>query len=237
VFHDLTDVKRVEDVRRDFAANVSHELRTPLAAIKSVIETLQGGAMEDPAVALDFLKRADGEVDRLVQMVEELLDLSRIESGELEVRKETVDVGETATAAVERLRPNAHRAGISLTVDVAPGLPSVTGDRVTLERAVINLVHNAIKFTEAGGSVDVLVRPVDGGVEVAVQDTGAGIEPQDLPRVFERFYKADRARRAGGTGLGLAVVKHTVEAHGGRVSVESTLGSGSTFRFWLPPAD
>lgn len=237
VFHDLTDVKRVEDVRRDFAANVSHELRTPLAAIKSVIETLEGGAMDDPAIAKDFLERADSEVDRLVQMVEELLELSRIESGELEVRKNAVDIGDTATVAVDRLRPHADRAGVTLSVDVGPGVPAVMGDRVTLERAVMNLVHNAIKFTEAGGSIDVRVRLEDGGADVAVQDTGAGIEPQDLPRVFERFYKADRARRAGGTGLGLAVVKHTVEAHGGRVSVESALGSGSTFRFWLPAAD
>jgi two-component system phosphate regulon sensor histidine kinase PhoR len=236
VFHDLTDVKRVEDVRRDFAANVSHELRTPLAAIKSVIETLQGGAMEDTAVAKDFLERADSEVDRLVQMVEELLELSRIESGELEVRKEAVDIGETATAAVDRLRPHADRAGVTLKADVAPSVPAVLGDRVTLERAVMNLVHNAIKFTEEGGSIDVGVRAVEGGIELAVQDTGVGIEAQDLPRVFERFYKTDRARRAGGTGLGLAVVKHTVEAHGGRVWAESTLGSGSTFRMWLPAA-
>jgi len=235
VFHDLTDVKRVEDVRRDFAANVSHELRTPLAAIKSVIETLQGSDV-DPAIAKDFLERADSEVDRLVQMVEELLELSRIESGELEVRKDAVDVGDTATVAVDRLRPHADRVGVALNVEVGPNVPAVLGDRVTLERAVMNLVHNAIKFTEAGGSIDVRVHSADGGVDVAVQDTGAGIEPQDLPRVFERFYKADRARRAGGTGLGLAVVKHTIEAHGGRVSVESTLGSGSTFRFWLPAA-
>ncbi len=234
VFHDLTDVKRVEEVRRDFAANVSHELRTPLAAIKSVIETLEGGAMEDPVVAHDFLSRADAEVDRLVVMVEELLELSRIESGELETRHEEVALGETVSSAADRLRPNADRAGLSLAVNVAPGIPLITGDRVSLERAVVNLVHNAIKFTPDGGTIEVEVGSKDGGVEVAVRDTGAGIEPQDLPRVFERFYKADRARRAGGTGLGLAVVKHTIEAHGGHVHAESTLGSGSTFRFWLP---
>jgi len=234
VFHDMTDVKRVEQVRRDFVANVSHELRTPLAAIKSVIETLEGGAMDDPKAAHDFLRRADGEVDRLVQMVEELLELSRIESGELSMTREPVNVGGAVQTAAERLRPQAEKAHVALTVDVAADLPGVSGDRVSLERAIVNLINNAIKFTPEGGAVRVIARRDSGGVTIEVIDNGAGIEPQDLPRVFERFYKADRARRAGGTGLGLAVVKHTAEAHGGRVEVESRLGEGSTFRIWLP---
>jgi two-component system phosphate regulon sensor histidine kinase PhoR len=234
VFHDLTDVKRVEQVRRDFVANVSHELRTPLAAIKSVIETLEGGAAEDPKTARDFLRRADGEVDRLVQMVEELLELSRIESGELSMTREPVNVGAAVQTAAERLRPMAEKGHVTLSSDVAQDLPGVSGDRVSLERAIVNLINNAIKFTPEGGAVRVVARPDAGGVTIEVIDNGAGIEPQDLPRVFERFYKADRARRAGGTGLGLAVVKHTVEAHGGRVEAESRLGEGSTFRIWLP---
>ncbi len=234
VFHDLTDVKRVEQVRRDFVANVSHELRTPLAAIKSVIETLQGGAMDDPKAAQDFLRRADGEVDRLVQMVEELLELSRIESGELSMAREPVGVGAAAETAAERLRPMAARNLVTLTTDIAHDLPGVNGDRVSLERAIVNLINNAIKFTPEGGAVHVAARSEAGGVMIEVKDNGAGIEPQDLPRVFERFFKADRARRAGGTGLGLAVVKHTAEAHGGHVEAESRPGEGSTFRMWLP---
>jgi two-component system, OmpR family, phosphate regulon sensor histidine kinase PhoR len=234
VFHDLTDVKRVEQVRRDFVANVSHELRTPLAAIKSVIETLDGGAMDDREVAHEFLNRADAEVERLVQMVEELLELSRIESGELRLNLESVDISAVVSGAVDRLRPQAGRLGLDLRVEIPSQLPEVRGDRLSLERAVVNLVHNATKFTAEGGSILVAATEADGGVEVSVADTGAGIDAQDLPRIFERFYKADRARRAGGTGLGLAVVKHTIEAHGGRVEAESELGQGSVFRFWLP---
>jgi len=237
VFHDMTDVKRVEQVRRDFVANVSHELRTPLAAIKSVIETLQSGAMEDSAIARDFLERADGEVDRLVQMVEELLELSRIESGELSMAREPVDLATAIQSAGDRLRPQAERAGVALSVAVGDDLPRVSGDRVSLERAIVNLINNAIKFTPEGGLVRITAQPSDSSVMIEVSDNGAGIEPTDLPRVFERFFKADRARRAGGTGLGLAVVKHTAEAHGGRVEAESTLGQGSTFRIWLPAAD
>lgn len=234
VFHDLTDVKRVEEVRRDFVANVSHELRTPLAAIKSVIETLEGGAMEDSAVAHDFLGRADAEVDRLVQMVEELLELSRIESGELPVSREALDVGAIVESAADRMRAPSERAGLALKVALAQDLPLVKGDRVSLERALMNLVHNAIKFTPEGGRIEIAARPDGGGVTIEVSDTGVGIDPADLPRVFERFFKADRARRAGGTGLGLALVKHTAEAHGGRVEAESRLGEGSRFRIWLP---
>jgi two-component system phosphate regulon sensor histidine kinase PhoR len=236
VFHDLTDARRLDQVRRDFVANVSHELRTPLAAIKSVIETLEGGAMEDEAIAREFLGRADGEVDRLVLMVEELLELSRIESGEQALSREPVDIGAAIATAVDRLRPQAQRAGVDLGFVPLDDPSTVIGDRGSLERAVVNLVHNAIKFTPPGGAVNVTLGRSGEELEIAVADSGAGIEPQDLPRVFERFFKADRARQAGGTGLGLALVKHTVEAHGGRVAAESERGRGSTFRIWLPAA-
>ena len=242
VFHDLTDIKRVEQVRRDFVANVSHELRTPLASIKSVIETLQSAALDDPAAAQDFLSRADAEVDRLVQIVEELLELSRIESGQVPLAQQPVRMGEVLAVAVERLRPQAEKGGLTLTLEVPPDLPSVIGDAERLEQATVNLLHNAIKFTPAGGSIRVSAHREDGAVTVNVSDTGVGIAPEDLPRIFERFYKADRARArtgghpVGGTGLGLAVVKHTVEAHGGTVSVESELGHGSTFTFSIPAA-
>lgn len=236
VFHDLTSVRRAEQARRDFVANVSHELRTPLAAIKAVIETLQAGAIRQPEVADDFLERADGEVDRLVAMVEELLILSRLESGDVPPTVELLDVSEPVASAVERLRPQAERAGLDLALDPRDGLPPVRGDRAGLERAVVNLVQNAIKFTPAGGKVRVAVEAAGGGVLVTVSDTGVGIDRDDLPRVFERFFKVDRARRAGGTGLGLALVKHTVETHGGRVDAQSEAGQGATFRFWLPAA-
>lgn len=234
VFHDVTEARRVEQTRRDFVANVSHELRTPLAAIKSVIETLSSGAWEDRTVAHDFLSKADAEVDRLTQIVEELLELSRLESGQVPLAKEPVDMGDVVSRAVERLRPQAEKKKLDLTLNVATDLPSVLGDADRLERVALNLVHNAIKFTPDGGSISVSATLSDGAVSVEVSDSGVGIAAEDLPRVFERFYKADRARGSGGgTGLGLAVVKHIVEAHGGAVSVESQEGKGSKFHFSL----
>jgi two-component system phosphate regulon sensor histidine kinase PhoR len=237
VFHDVTEARRVEQTRRDFVANVSHELRTPLASIKSVIETLSSGALDDRAAAQDFLSRADAEVDRLVQIVEELLELSRLESGQAPLAEEPVNMGEVLSRAVERLRPQADKKKLNLTLDVAADLPAIMGDADRLERAALNLLHNAIKFTDGGGSISVSAAPGDDVVTVEVSDSGVGIAAEDLPRIFERFYKADRARGSGGgTGLGLAVVKHVVEAHGGAVSVESLEGHGSTFRFSLPVA-
>ena len=234
VFHDVSDVRRAEEVRRDFVANVSHELRTPLAALKSVIETLRTGAVEDPVMASDFLSRADAELDRLVQMVEELLQLSRIESGEVPLALQPLEIGEVLSTAVERMLPQAQRQGLDLSLNVDPMMPSIMADRVLLERAVVNLVHNAVKFTPRGGSIGISAHSRDGRVTVEVRDTGEGIDPTDLPRVFERFYKADRARRAGGTGLGLAIVKHTIEAHGGSIDAASEPGKGSTFSLSLP---
>jgi two-component system phosphate regulon sensor histidine kinase PhoR len=237
VFHDITEARRVEQTRRDFVANVSHELRTPLASIKSVIETLSSGALDDRAAAQDFLSRADAEVDRLVQIVEELLELSRLESGQAPLAKESVDMGDALSRAVERLRPQADKKKLNLTLEQALDLPPVIGDADRLERVALNLIHNAIKFTPDGGSISVSAALGDDAVRVEVSDSGVGIAAEDLPRIFERFYKADRARGSGGgTGLGLAVVKHIVEAHGGAVSVESREGHGSTFRLSLPIA-
>jgi len=234
VFHDVSEVRRAEVMRRDFVANVSHELRTPLAALKSVIETLRTGAVEDSELARDFLSRADAELDRLVQMVEELLQLSRIESGEVPLTLQSLEISEILAAAVDRMESQANKHGLNLSVNVASAVPSVEVDRVLLERAVINLIDNAVKFTPEGGFIVVSAHSSDGMVTVEVRDTGEGIDPIDLPRVFERFYKADRARRAGGTGLGLAIVKHTIEAHGGSVKAESDPGKGSVFRFSIP---
>jgi two-component system phosphate regulon sensor histidine kinase PhoR len=234
VFHDVTESKRLDDVRRDFVANVSHELRTPLSAVKSVIETLQGGAVEEPEVARDFLARAETEVERLVQLLEELLALSRLESGDLHFTDHPLDMRDVVRSVGQRMAPHAQRAGVELRVDVDGRMQGVSGDPAALERAIVNLVDNAIKFTPEGGSVDLSSRADNGSVTVEVADTGAGIDPLDLPRVFERFFKADRARQGGGTGLGLAIVKHTVEAHGGSIGVDSQLGAGSVFRLNLP---
>lgn len=237
VLRDITEGKRLEETRRDFVANVSHELRTPLASIKAVIETLQAGALDDKAAAHEFLARADAEVDHLAQMVTELLELSRLESGEAPFQREPLDISPVLNRAVERMRPQAERKSLRLDLEIAPGLPSIVGDAERLEQVTVNLLDNAVKFTPEGGSVRVSARLQDGALHVEVQDTGIGIAREKLPRIFERFYKAARAEGERGTGLGLAIVKHTIESFGGTVSVDSTEGQGSTFRFSIPVAD
>jgi two-component system phosphate regulon sensor histidine kinase PhoR len=234
VFHDLTDVKRTEQMRRDFVANVSHELRTPLAAINAVIETLADGAIDDKAVANDFLARADAEVDRLALMVEELLELSRIESGEMPLSIAPANVAALLRDVVERLRPQAERKQLTLSLDVDPAAGDVAMDAQRIERAAVNLLHNAIKFTPEGGSIGVSARRDRDQLVIAVADSGIGIAPEERSRVFERFYKADHSRASVGSGLGLALVKHAAEAHGGSVRVESDLGRGSTFSLSIP---
>ncbi len=233
VFHDLTEVRRLDSMRRDFISNVSHELRTPLAGIRAAAETLQEGAIDDRPAAVEFLGHIQREVDRLTQLVEELLELSRIESGASPLRFEQLDVGALAHDAVKRFAQQAERAGLVLRADL-PGEPLyIIGDGERLERALGNLVANAIKFTPSGGEISVAADAGDADVAISVRDTGIGIEPEQQARVFERFYKADRGRGSG-TGLGLAIVKHIVQAHGGSVSVESRPGRGSTFTMHLP---
>lgn len=236
ILQDVTEVRRAETVRREFVANVSHELRTPVASLKALAETLFGGALEDPQAAREFLGRMESEMDRLAQLVEELLELSRIESGQVALRLHAVDVAPVIAAAAERLRPQAERGGLSLSVDVPKDLPLVRADPDRVQQVVVNLVHNAVKFTPPGGWVKVSAGPRDGVVAVMVADNGAGIPSDALPRLFERFYKTDPSRAGGGTGLGLAIVKHLVQAHGGDVGVESREGEGSVFSFTLPLA-
>jgi two-component system phosphate regulon sensor histidine kinase PhoR len=241
ILQDLTRIRRLETVRRDFISNISHELRTPLAGLKALVETLRDGALEDPPAAQRFLDRMDGEVDALTQMVEELLELSRIESGRVPLRLRPAAVADLVVPPVERLEPQAERAGLTLVVDLPPDLPLVLAEAERVQQVVTNLVHNAIKFTPPGGRVAVSASTSDGMVAISVRDTGVGILPDDLPRIFERFYKADRARSGGGTGLGLAIAKHIVQVHGGQIWAESpwidpvtdALQQGSAFHFSL----
>jgi two-component system phosphate regulon sensor histidine kinase PhoR len=234
VFHDITEVKRSEAMRRDFVANVSHELRTPLASVRAVLDTLEGGALSDEPAARDFIGRAQTEVERMTQMVAELLELSLIESGDLRLDQVPFDPEGPARDAVERLQPQAARLSIELSFEAQTNLSPVIGDAKRVERAVMNLVHNALKFTPEGGRVFVQVRESRHDIEIVVSDTGTGIDEADVERIFERFYKADSSRRSEGTGLGLALVKHTAEAHGGSVTVESRYGQGATFTIRLP---
>jgi two-component system phosphate regulon sensor histidine kinase PhoR len=236
ILRDVTELRRLESVRREFVANVSHELRTPLASIRAVVETLEGGAIDDEEVAADFLHRIVGEVDRLAALVDDLLDLARLESGRVHLSLDVLDPLDLLSRAAERLRPQTERARVRLIVDVPAELPPVLADRARIEQVLLNLVHNAIKFTPAGGTITVRGHIEDDVLVTDVIDTGAGIPEADLQRLFERFYKADKARRSEGTGLGLAITKHIVQTHNGTISVESILGAGSTFTFTLPLA-
>ncbi len=241
ILQDLTQVRFLQTVRRDFISNISHELRTPLAALRAVVETLQDGALEDQMVAHGFLDKAERELDTLTQMVEELLELSRIESGEVPLRLMPTNINDLIFDSLDRLGKQAERKEIEIDVQIADRLPFVSADAERMQRVVTNLLHNAIKFTPERGRIQVAAKLNDGArsqaeVVVSVRDTGVGIAADDLPRIFERFYKSDRARTRsrGGTGLGLAIARHLVEAHGGRIWAKSKEGKGSTFYFTLP---
>ena len=231
---DLTELRRLEMIRQDFISNISHELRTPIASVKALAETLNEGAVEDPSVAKDFLSRINAEADKLAQMVQELGELSRIESGEAPLQIRSINIAEAIGHAVDRLRAQADRAELKLDIDSTPTLPEVLADEARVEQVLVNLIHNAIKFTPSGGRISISAKAKDNDIMVSVADTGIGIPPDDLPRIFERFYKADKSRTGGGTGLGLAIAKHIAEAHGGRIWAESVEGKGSNFNFTLP---
>ena len=233
VIVDVTELRRLETIRRDFVANVSHELRTPLASIRAMAETLEEGALHDSEVAMKFLSTIVREADRLARISEDLLILSDAESKE--PSKDWFDIGYLIREVVARLESKAKEAKLTLSVF---GLESVKvhGSRDQVEQVVVNLVDNAIKYTPEGGKVSIEARNSNGTVTVDVRDTGIGIMEEDLPRVFERFYRVDKARSrdSGGTGLGLSIVKNIVEAHGGEVRVKSEFNHGSTFTFVLP---
>ncbi len=236
LIQDLTQLRRLETVRRDFISNVSHELRSPLASLKALAETLQEGALEDPPAARRFIIRMETEIDNLTQLVNELLELSRIESGKVPLSFHRSHPCDLLGPAYERMSLQVERAGLNLSLDCPGELPPVFADPDRITQVLINLVHNATKFTPPGGQI-ILSAYRDGDFIVFyVKDTGVGIPTRDLGRIFERFYKADRARAGGGTGLGLSIARHMVESHGGFIWAESEEDRGSTFYFSLPIA-
>ena len=231
---DLSTVQQLGRARRDFIANISHELRTPLTSIRLLLDSLLSGAVRDTAESNSVLHKIETEVLALEQMAQELLDLAQIESGQALVRLVPTPVAQLVNETVRRLAPQAAHKRQVMSVEVPPELV-VLADTEQMNRALGNLLHNAIKFTPPEGQVWVRARAAEGDVVIEVADTGPGIPPEDLPRVFERFFRADRARTGGGTGLGLAIAKHVVEAHGGKIWVESEgrAGRGAVFRFTL----
>ncbi len=242
LIQDLTQLRHLQTVRRDFVSNISHELRTPLASLKAVVETLQDGALDDPPAAQHFLSRAANEIDTLTQMVAELLELARIESGQVPLRLQETAVSDLLLMPLDRLQAQAKRKKITLALDVVANLPPVIADKERIQRVVTNLVYNAIKFTDEGGAINLSAQinpATPDELIISVKDNGVGIASEDLPRIFERFFKSDRARTGdnSGTGLGLAISRHIVQAHNGRIWVKSKEGKGSTFTFTLPYAN
>jgi two-component system, OmpR family, phosphate regulon sensor histidine kinase PhoR len=232
---DTTELTRVADMRRDFVANVSHELKTPLAAIRGYAETLRDGALDEPPTARRFTERILNQSQRLQELLDDLLTLSRLEGVASSLELEPVDLHALVRRAVELLAASAREKQVEIEVEESP-VPPLLGDADGLERLVLNLLGNAIKYNRPEGKVTVRLSRTDGQAILEVGDTGIGIPPEAIPRIFERFYRVDkgRAREEGGTGLGLAIVKHVAQAHGGQVEVESRLGRGSTFRVRLP---
>ena len=232
---DETRVRHLEKMRRDFISNVSHELRTPLAAMRVMTETLLAGALEDPPAAQEFVNRIGLEVEQMSQMVEELLELSALEGGQLPVPDESVPVVDLLIA-IDRLRPLIDDKEINLVFDVPADIPPIRGDVAHLQHVLRNLVHNAVKFTPPHGTITVSAAAVGDQVELRCADTGVGIRSDDLTRIFERFWKADSSRRRDGegSGLGLAITRHVVAAHQGTIRAESEFGHGATFVVTLP---
>jgi two-component system phosphate regulon sensor histidine kinase PhoR len=234
IFQDLTNIRRLETIRRDFISNISHELRTPLASLKALTETLLEGAFDDPPAARRFLQRMETEVDSLALMVQELLELSRIESGKVPLQLVPSTPYDLLISAADRLWLQAERSGLSIAIDCPEDLPAVLADPRRIEQVIVNLLHNAIKYSPSESEIILAAKQRDSMIEFSVTDSGIGIADDDLPRIFERFYKADRARSKAGTGLGLAISRHLVEAHSGKIWAESEEGRGSTFYFTLP---
>jgi two-component system phosphate regulon sensor histidine kinase PhoR len=232
---DIGRMKKLEQVRSEFLGNVSHELRTPIFSIQGFLETLLDGAIDDPAVNREFLERAHRQATRLNDLLNDLIDISRIESGDMKMSFRYFPLEELLSQTMEERQEQADKKQIRLTCKVIPPMREVYGDRARLKQVLVNLVDNAIKYSAEGGKVECRAKLEGNRCVVEVEDNGPGIAQEHLERVFERFYRVDhdRSREAGGTGLGLAIVKHIVEAHDSSVSVRSQVGKGSTFSFTL----
>ncbi len=239
-FNDMTArLKSAMQMQTDFVANVSHEARTPLTSIKGMLETLQDGAVEDPLIRDRFLQTMAGEADRLIRLVNDLLLLSKADSDALNLKPEPADPGEIARRTIDQLAPRIEAGNLAFKLEISPGLPPIPVDPDRTRQILVNLLDNAIKYSREGGTITLtMVASQDGSVVTRISDEGIGIPADELPRIGERFYRTDKARsRAdGGTGLGLAIAKALVEAHGGKLSLESTEGKGTTVSFTLPAA-
>lgn len=239
VLHDITEIRRIEQVRRDFVANVSHELRTPLTAIQGFAETLLNGGLEDQQNNRRFIEIIRNHASRLARLTEDLLELSKIEAGKLPMNLQSVDVTELIAPVVELAQDIAAKKGVSVNfISPSAGFATVRGDAVLLREVLRNLLDNAVQYTPSRGSIEVSAERNGSSVIFTVADTGIGIPQSEHKRIFERFYRVDaaRSRDMGGTGLGLAIAKHIVEAHGGQIWVDSEIGSGSKFHFSIPLA-
>jgi two-component system, OmpR family, phosphate regulon sensor histidine kinase PhoR len=234
LLQDLTELRNLQTMRRQFVGNVSHDLKTPLAGLKIIIDTLQDGAINDPTAATDFLNRAAFEVDSMTQLVNELIELTRIETGAAQLNKEDLDLNILVRETAIRLAPQSERKQLLVNMHLAQELPPVKADRERLQQVIGNILYNAIKFTPTGGQIDITSSVSDQSVLVQVKDNGIGISKEDLVHIFERFFKADKSRSYEGSGLGLAIAKHIIQAHTGKIWVESQEGRGSTFSFSLP---
>ncbi len=233
---DIERLRKLERVRREFLGNVSHELRTPIFSIQGFLETLLDGAVDDPSVNREFLEKAHRHAERLNMLLNDLIEISRIESGEMKMSFRYFPINDLLMQTLDEMKSEAQKKSIRLSVGArAGGTGEVYGDRERIRQVIVNLLDNAIKYTGQGGKVVVSTKTIHGLQQITVEDTGLGIATEHLHRVFERFYRVDkdRSRDVGGTGLGLAIVKHIVEAHGGTIHVESVVGKGSTFVFTL----
>ena len=235
--HDLTRLRQVDVTRREFVSNVSHEFRSPLASIKAAVETLEDGALDEPGVARDFVGRIHKDTNRLIGLADSLLELSKLESGQLPQELHPMALTPLLAEVRDSFHPPAQAKDISIVFEAQDHLPAVMGHEDYLRQVLVNLLDNAVKFTPAGGEIRVFAVLRDPWVEVQVRNTGPGIPREHLPHVFERFYKVDRSRHDSGVGLGLAIVKHMVQLHGGEVGVESEKGQGASFSFTIPRAD
>jgi two-component system sensor histidine kinase VicK len=237
VLQDVTEQEKLEQARREFVANVSHELRTPLTTIKSYLEALDDGAIEDPQLANRFLGVTRSETERMIRLVTDLLHLSRLDSNQARISKESTRIADMLEEVADRFSFQLQQRGIQIVIHIEPGINRIVLDRDKIDQVLDNLVSNAIKYTADEGSIQIVAQPLNREfLEISVQDTGVGIPKKDLDRIFERFYRVDKARsrNMGGTGLGLSIAREIIKAHGGTITLDSEYGQGTRVSFTLP---